>query len=164
MKILTLIRHAKSSWDDKSLADKQRPLNKRGLRDAPVMGKRLAKHGAKPDLILSSPATRALSTAEIIAEQIGYSSKAIAVDDRLYASSADALLMVIHELDSALERVMMFGHNPGLTDLAHRLTSGKIDDIPTCGVVQLAFDVDTWRDIGTVKPAQVELDAPKARS
>jgi phosphohistidine phosphatase len=162
MKILTLIRHAKSSWDDSALPDKDRPLNKRGLRDAPAMGKRLAKHGVRPDLILSSPATRALTTAEAIAEQIGYPSQAIVVNDRLYISSAGELLAVVRKLDNALERVMLFGHNPGLTDLADQLSSDKIDNIPTCGVVQLTFDIDAWTSIGTDKAAHVEVDSPRA--
>ena len=98
MKTLFLIRHAKSSWDDTALADNDRPLNARGKRDAPKMGKRLAKRGVKPDLILSSPATRALKTAEIIAKKLDYRRKNIVVDDRLYAVEADQLLDVIRKL------------------------------------------------------------------
>ena len=88
MKTLFLIRHAKSSWDDTALPDKDRPLNDRGKRDAPKMGKRLAKRDVKPDLILSSPAKRALTTAEIIAKKLDYKLKDIVVDDRLYAGAA----------------------------------------------------------------------------
>src|SRR5437762_9041010 len=123
MKTLILVRHAKSSWDDTSLPDKDRPLNNRGKRDAPKMGERLAKRGAKPDLILSSPAKRALKTAEIIAKKLDYKRKDIVVDDRLYAVKPDDLLGVIRKLGDKLERVMVFGHNPELTELAHRLSS-----------------------------------------
>ena len=94
MKTLFLIRHAKSSWDDPALSDKDRPLGDRGRRDAPRMGKRLAKRDVKPDLILSSPARRALTTAEIIAKKLDYKRKDIVVDTRLYASTVDGLLNV----------------------------------------------------------------------
>ena len=94
------------------------------------MGKRLAKRGVKPDLLVSSPALRALTTAQLIAEEIGYKRKDIVVDDRLYASSADELLAVIRALDKKLDRVMLVGHNPEFADLAHRLSS-EIIDMPT---------------------------------
>jgi phosphohistidine phosphatase len=95
MKTLFLVRHAKSSRDDPSLPDRERPLDDRGKRDAPKMGKRLAKRDAKLDLLVSSPALRALTTAHLIADEMGYKRKDIVVDDRLYASSPDDLLAVI---------------------------------------------------------------------
>src|SRR5213594_3445645 len=98
MKMLFLVRHAKSSWDDTALPDKDRPLSDRGKRDAPKMGKRLAKRRVKPDLILSSPATRALTTAEIIAKKLDYKRKNILVNDRLYAVEASELLNVLRKL------------------------------------------------------------------
>jgi phosphohistidine phosphatase len=160
MKTLFLIRHAKSSWDDPALPDKDRPLNDRGKRDTPKIGKRLAKRDVKPDLILSSPARRALTTAEIIAKQLDYKRKNIVVDDRLYAVGADDLLDVIHKLGDKLERVMLFGHNPELTELAHRLSS-EITHMPTCAVAEFTFDAKSWSNIGKVKPAKVALGCPK---
>jgi phosphohistidine phosphatase len=160
MKTLFLIRHAKSSWDDTALPDKDRPLNDRGRRDAPTMGERLAKRDVKPDLILSSPAMRALKTAEIIAKKLDYRRRDIVVDDRLYAVEADNLLDVIHKLGDKLERVLLFGHNPELTELAHRLSS-KITHMPTCAVAEFTFDAKSWSRIGKVKPAKVTLDYPK---
>jgi phosphohistidine phosphatase len=160
MKTLFLIRHAKSSWDDTALPDKDRPLNARGKRDAPKMGERLAKRDVKPDLILSSPAMRALTTAEIVAKKLGYKLKEIVVDDRLYAVEADDLLDVIHKLDDKLERVMLFGHNPELTELGHRL-SRAITHMPTCAVAAFTFDARLWSNVGKVKPAKVALDYPK---
>jgi phosphohistidine phosphatase len=160
MKTLFLIRHAKSSWDDTALPDKDRPLNDRGRRDAPKMGDRLAKRDVKPDLILSSPAVRALETAEIIAKKLDYKRKKIVVDDRLYAATADDLLDVVHKLGDKLERVMLFGHNPELTELAHRLSS-KITNMPTCAVAEFTFDAKSWSSIGKAKPAKVVLDYPK---
>src|SRR5213593_4904754 len=123
MKTLFLIRHAKSSRDDPAWADKDRPLNDRGKRDAPKMGKRLAERHVKPDLILSSPAARALNTAKIIARKLDYKRKNILVDNRLYAVEADQLLDVLNKLGNELECAMLIGHNPELTELAHRLSS-----------------------------------------
>jgi phosphohistidine phosphatase len=160
MKALFLIRHAKSSWDDTALPDKDRPLNDRGKRDAPKMGKRLARRDVKPDLILSSPAMRALTTAEIIAKKLDYKRKDIVVDDRLYAGEADDLLNVIHKLGDKRERVILVGHNPELTELAHRLSS-EITHMPTCAVVAFTFDAKSWSNIGKAKPVKVALDYPK---
>ncbi len=160
MKTLFLIRHAKSSRDDPLLPDRDRPLDDRGKQDAPKMGKRLAKRDVKPDLLLSSPALRALTTAHLIAEEVGYKRKDIVVDDRLYASSADDVLAVIRALDKKLNRVMLFGHNPEFTDLAHRLSS-EIVDMPTSAVVEFNFDTKAWSDVGEVQPAKVALDYPK---
>ena len=159
MKTLFLVRHAKSTRDDPALPDRERPLDDRGRRDAPKMGKRLSKRDVKPDLIVSSPARRALTTAYLIADEIGYARTDIVVDDRLYASSAGDLLAVIHALDKKLEQVMLVGHNPEFTDLAHRLSS-KISDMPTCAVAEFRFDMKAWSDVGSIEPDQATLDEP----
>ena len=160
MKTLFLVRHAKSSRDDPSLPDRDRPLDDRGKQDAPRMGRRLARRDVKPDLLLSSPALRALTTAELIAEEVGYKRKDIVVDDRLYASDADDLLAVIRALDRKLDCVMLFGHNPEFTDLARRLSS-EIIDMPTSAVVEFNFDTKAWSDVGEVEPVKAVLDYPK---
>ena len=160
MKTLFLVRHAKSSRDDPTLADKDRPLNDRGMRDAALMGERLAKQDAKPDVIVSSPAVRALATAEIIARKLDYKRKDIVVDERLYAAAPDGLLEVIHELGDKHKRVMLFGHNPEMTELAHRLSS-KITDMPTCAVAEFSFDMKSWSSVGKEEPAKVALHRPK---
>ena len=160
MKTLFLVRHAKSSWDNAALPDKERPLNDRGRRDAPKMGERLAKRDVKPDLILSSPAVRALSTAQIVAEKLDYRRKDIVVTERLYAAEVDDLLDVIRQLGDELKCVMLFGHNPEFTELAHRL-SGEIDHMPTCAVAEFTFDAKSWSRIDTIKPTEVLLDSPK---
>jgi phosphohistidine phosphatase len=157
---LFLVRHAKSSWDGVALPDMERPLADRGKRDAPMMGKRLAKRQVKPDLILTSPARRALSTAEIIANELDYRAKDIVVDDRLYATDTEALLGVVSELSDKLKCVMLFGHNPEFTDLAHRL-SNEVTLMPTCAVAQFTFELKSWSTIGAVKPAKVVIDYPK---
>ena len=158
-----LLRHAKSSWDDTSLPDRERPLEPRGERDAAKMSKRWSQRHAKPDLIMSSPAARALATANVVAQGLDYKTKNIAVDDRLYAATVDALLAVIEALDDRLDRVMLVGHNPGFTELAHHFDS-KITHMPTCALAEFSFDVDIWVGIGQVKPTCTSLESPKHAS
>ena len=160
MKTLLLVRHAKSSRDDPALADKERPLNDRGLRDAPKMGERLAKRNVNPDLILSSPAVRALATAEIIARRLDYRIKDIVVDERLYEAAPDDLLGLIREIGDERDCVMIFGHNPELSELAHGL-SDTITDMPTCAVAEFAFDIESWSRVGRHEPSKVTLHEPK---
>jgi len=160
MKTLYLIRHAKSSKDDRSLSDRDRPLADRGRRDAPTMGKRLAERDVKPDLLVSSPALRALTTAQLMADEIGYAREKIVVDDQLYGSSADVLLALVRALDRKADRVMLFGHNPEFTELAHRLSS-DIADMPTCAIAEFRFDTKKWSDVGELDPAQATLDQPQ---
>jgi phosphohistidine phosphatase len=160
MKILFLVRHAKSSRDDPTLPDKERPLNDRGRRDAPKMGERLAKRDVKPDLILSSPAVRALATAEIIAKKLEYAIKDIVVEERLYSAVPDDLLDVIHELGEKPKCVMLFGHNPEFAELAHRLSS-EISEMPTCAVAEFRFDIKSWSSVSKQAPAKVAVYTPK---
>jgi phosphohistidine phosphatase len=162
MKTLTLIRHAKSSWKNAHLLDIDRPLNKRGKRDSPMMGQRLAERGSSPDLIVSSPATRAMVTAETIAREIDYPVDDIVVNERIYMADVDDLLAVIWSLDDTLDHVMFFGHNPGLTDLVNTLSPYQtIDNIPTCGVIELDFETDTWASVADIVPTRMDFDYPK---
>src|ERR1039458_850713 len=160
MKRLFLIRHAKSSWNDTTIPDKDRPLNDRGKHEAPRMGKRLAKRHLKVDLILSSPASRALTTAEIIAKKLDYKRKNIVVNDRLYPGAEDDLLNVIHKLGDKLECVMLVGHDPALTELAHRLSS-EITHMPTCAVAEFTFNAKSWPEVGKATLATGALEHPK---
>jgi phosphohistidine phosphatase len=161
MKILTLVRHAKSSWKHPELADHERPLNKRGKRDAPEMGRRLAEEGCRPDLIVTSPAVRAKVTAEAIAEAVGYGVRDIVEDERIYEANEGKLLEVIQELDDAHDHVMLFGHNPGFTNLVNRLADEAVDNVPTCGVVRFQHAGGLWSEIGRLGPMSMELDYPK---
>ena len=160
MKTLFLVRHAKSSRNEPALPDKDRPLNDRGKRDAPKMGERLAKREVTPDLILSSPAKRALETAQIIAKKLDYRLADIVVDEQLYATGADDVLHVIRKLGAKPKSVMLFGHNPELTELAHRL-SNKISQLPTCAVAEFTFDAKSWSTTGKNETAKVVLHTPK---
>ena len=125
-----------------------------------MKGKRLAKRQVRPGLILSSPARRALSTAEIIAKELDYRAEDIVVDERLYSTDADMLLGVIGELSDKLKCVMLFGHNPEFADLAQRL-SNEPALMPTCAVAQFTFESASWASIGSTKPTEVLLDYPK---
>jgi phosphohistidine phosphatase len=124
------------------------------------MGKRLAKRGVAPDLILSSPAKRALKTAQIIAKKLDYKRGDIVVDERLYATGADDLLHVIRSLGGKPKSVMLFGHNPELTELAHRL-SNKITHLPTCAVAEFTFDEKSWSTTDKKNATKVVLHTPK---
>ena len=161
MKKLTLIRHAKSSWKYVDLDDMDRPLNRRGNRDAPLMGEVLAGRGFNPDTILTSPALRALRTAEAVAAGIGYAPQRIVLDDRLYHADNDDLLDVVKSINDSLGWVACVGHNPGLTDLANYLGRRRIDNVPTSGVVEIRFGCDRWADLDRTEPDHVDFDFPK---
>lgn len=163
MKTLYLLRHAKSSWDDTSLTDLERPLEPRGERDAAKMSKRWSHLHDKPDLILSSPAVRALATAEIVAHGLAYQTKKITVEERLYAATEDGLIDAIEALDEKLGRVMLVGHNPGFTELAHHFDS-HVTHMPTCALAEFRFEVDSWAGIGQARPVHTTLDSPKHAS
>jgi phosphohistidine phosphatase len=160
MKTLLLVRHAKSDWGDISLPDQQRPLAGRGERDAPEMGKRLARRGVRPDLILSSPALRARSTAELIADKLDYKRKDVVIDGKLYGSGPDGLLEAIEGISDKVECAMLVGHNPDLSELAHRIC-GEIAQLATCAVAEFTFDTKSWSDIGRARLAKAQLDYPK---
>jgi phosphohistidine phosphatase len=160
MKRLLLVRHAKSSWDDPSLPDRDRPLAERGRRDLAEMGGRLAAGGVKPDLVLASQALRARTTAQGLAKMLGCKRKEVVVDEPMYGCGADDLLDVIHALDDPARCVMLVGHNPALSELARRF-SGKACDLPTCAVADFSFDVKSWPDVGCATPSQVALDYPR---
>ncbi len=161
MKRLTLVRHAKSSWKDASVADFERPLNERGKRDAPRMGARLAAAGFRPDLLVSSPAKRARATAERIASAIDYPAERIVFEEGLYDASPDELLAVIQALPAGLAHVALVAHNPGLSELHNRLADRRIDDIPTGGVVQLELSVGEWKQVRAGCARLLAFDYPK---
>jgi phosphohistidine phosphatase len=144
MKTLTLVRHAKSSWHDTNLSDRERPLNKRGLRDAPIMARRAVEVGIRPSLIVASPAVRAWTTAKIFAMELGYPVEFLQREDDIYLASLDRLLDVVASQDTGFNHLMLFGHNPGLTDFANYLSPGLTNNLPTAGIVSVEFDRDDW--------------------
>lgn len=161
MKVLTLVRHAKSSWKDRELADFDRPLNARGKSDAPLMGRRLAARGRRPDLVLSSPAKRAIATLKNIAREVGFSERDIVTDSRAYEADARELLFLVRGIDDVHHDVLLCGHNPGLTDFSNLITNRTIDNIPTCGVVSIRFPVDSWREVMPGSGELLYFDYPK---
>jgi phosphohistidine phosphatase len=165
MRTLTLIRHAKSSWKYPDLADYDRPLNKRGRRDAAMMAARLAKRGFAPRRIVTSPALRALRTAEAMAAAIDLPSRRIEIAPPVYGAAVADLLQLIRELAPDERWVALVGHNPEFTALARRLSGQSIDKVPTCGVVESRFDIDGWQQIGAdgVAASRFDVDFPKNR-
>ena len=161
MKTLTIVRHAKSSWKDASLSDRDRPLNGRGKRDAPVMGQRILEHGIRPSLIISSPAVRAWTTARVVAEQINYPREFLQREPGLYLASLDQLLDIIVAQDESFNSLMLFGHNPGLTDLVNFLQPGLTPNLPTAGVVAVGLHQDDWNLYERPKTELLVHDWPK---
>jgi len=158
---LTLLRHAKSSWDDAGTSDRERPLNERGERDAPAMGRRLAARNARPSLILTSPAVRARRTAQLVAREISYPQEFIQREDELYLASPDQIIAVLARQDSSFRDVVVCGHNPGLTTLANRLTGAGIDNVPTTGVVVISLDLRDWAGLDGARGELLLFDYPK---
>lgn len=161
MRLLTLVRHAKSSWDDPELGDFERPLNARGRRDAPLMAERAAANLPLPDLLLSSPALRAISTAHVFADGLGVDRHEIRIEPKIYEAVPAMMLRIIAALDGAQGHVMLFGHNPGISRCARLLAECPFDEMPTCGVVSIALRVDDWRDIAPSKGRLKRYDYPK---
>lgn len=153
MKTVILIRHAKSSWDDPSMTDFERPLNERGKKDAPEMAARLMKRKPKVDAFISSPAKRAKKTATIFAKEYGVEKDDLMLVDKLYHADERDFLEVITQLPESLESIAVFSHNPGLTDFVNTLTPDEIrtDNVPTCGMFAISFEA-SW---------QMFKDAPK---
>lgn len=144
-KQLVLMRHAKSDWSNIGQRDFDRELNPRGNSDAPRMGGRLAQEmNFVPDLVISSPATRAKLTAEYVCEQLKYPEENIHFEEDVYEASLRTLLRITNELDDKLDKVILFGHNPGFTYFAEFLTKKDINNIPTAGAVSIKFEVDSW--------------------
>lgn len=164
MKTLTIVRHAKSSWDNDSLADSERPLNHRGERDAPVMAQRIEQAGIRPSLILSSHAVRAWTTAKEIAQELGYPQEFLQREKDLYLASADRILSVVARQDEGFNHMMIVGHNPGLTDLVNYLVPGLTGNLPTCGVVSVGCDAETWELRGDVEMELLLYDYPKKKT
>lgn len=161
MRQLTLIRHAKSSWEDTGLDDFDRPLNARGRENAPLMGSRLHDEGICFDLIVSSPALRAITTAQLIADQTGYPHADILEEASIYESTVNSLLKVIQSLQDEYLCVALVGHNPGISGLACYLSDQSGLNFPTCAFAQLEFDVNHWRCV-SAKSGQIKrYDYPK---
>lgn len=161
MKTLYLIRHAKSSWKDSSLPDIDRPLNSRGKRDAPFMGKVLFQKDVQPDLLVSSPAKRARKTAVAFARALDYPKAQIQIDPAIYEASIEDLFKVIRAWADDLSSVLLFGHNMTYTMLANLYANPSLDNVPTTGIVAIQFEINKWDAVTTHNGQMLFFEYPK---
>ena len=161
MKTLYLMRHAKSSWDMPGLSDNERPLNNRGKKNAPFMGKLLKERNEIPDLIISSPAKRAYSTAKRIAAKVDYPGKKIFMEEKLYMADTDEFLSVISDTGQNINKLMLISHNSGITRFANFISGENLDNIPTAGITRIDFDMDSWKQINETKGRMIFFEYPK---
>ena len=161
MKNLFLTRHAKSSWNNPGLADIDRPLNERGKKAAPFMGKLIVDKGEKPELLISSPANRALSTARAFGEVMGLVENDIIVNRAIYGAGAQQLLELVQNQDDLHKSIVLFGHNPTFTSFVNMLTGSNIMNVVTCGVVRIDFEYSSWTDIDFGSGRLVYYEYPK---
>jgi phosphohistidine phosphatase len=162
MKKLYLIRHAKSSWKIDAAHDMDRPLKGRGIRDAYNTSQWLKEQEVRPQLIISSPATRALHTALIFSKNLNYSYSNIQIEAGVYEASTQELFRIVRGLDDQHLSVMIFGHNPTITDFVNKCIDHRIDNVPTTGVACLKFNEAHWAEIDK-KAELVFFDYPKRR-
>ena len=144
MKTLYLLRHAKSSWDDASLKDFDRPLNQRGLKAAPRIGVYLRQHKVRPDVVISSPAVRAKQTTKIVAEAAGLTN--VTFNEAIYEAGAQKLFHIVESFEDRVESALMVGHNPGFEELLAALT-GENQRMPTAALACIELDVEKWSDL-----------------
>lgn len=162
MKTIYLVRHAKSDWDDPSIRDFDRPLNKRGKNNAPAMGKLLKQQGIIPELVITSTAMRAKTTAELVTAEIGIKPDKMVYEKELYLASAQEIFLLIKDTPPEYNSVMIVAHNPGITELLNRLTGGNnfVANIPTCGVAELQFEGE-WNKLASGKCLLEKFLVPK---
>ena len=156
---LLIMRHAKSSWDDMHLSDHERPLNKRGKHDAPMMGERLKEERYACDLIISSSAKRAHTTAKAVAAALGYAKEDIRIEPTLYMASIEDYLRVIATVDEDINHLMIVSHNPGSEEIIDYLTHQTFEKFPTAAYALLEVE-GSWDDMQSVK--MVRYDYPKS--
>ncbi len=151
MKTLYLVRHGKSSWENYSHQDYERPLIDKGIARTRKIGNFLLERKVQPELIISSHAVRAFDTAKLLAEKLKYPIERIRVDQNLYFLGQQAMEDIIHSLDNTLESVMLVGHNPDMTNFVNVFLSEKIDYLPTTGVVCVSFKTNKWENVFLVE-------------
>lgn len=162
MKTLLLLRHAKSSWKDQTLCDHDRPLNKRGQNDAPRVGEWLSARGLLPDVVFSSTALRAQSTARLMAEKAGFT-KAIELKRELYHADSADFLEALKTFSDEICSALIVGHNPGMEEFLEMLT-GQLESMPTCALAQIELPIDRWQDINRKSQGRLlQLWRPKSQ-
>ncbi len=161
MKSLLLVRHAKSSWDNISLDDFDRPLNDRGKNDAPEMASRLRNRDIHIDAFFASPAKRARKTAELFVKEYKKQKDHLFFFEELYLASPSAFIDVIKKIDDGYDTVAVFSHNEGITEFANSLTDNKTDNIPTCGIFAVKIKTKSWKDFEEALKEFWFFDYPK---
>lgn len=161
MKTLLLIRHAKSSWDNSSLSDFDRPLNERGKTDAPIMAKRLKNKNIEIDAFVCSPAKRARKTAEIFMKEYLQNKMEPAFISKLYEASINDFYRVVEELNDKSSSVAVFAHNPGITEFINSLECSPVYNMPTCAVYGLQIDTTSWKEFRAAPKKFLFFDYPK---
>ena len=162
MKTLYLVRHAKSSWDNTVLDDIDRPLNEKGYSNAHFMGHLLSKEKVCPDMILTSPAIRAATTSLIFSRHLNYAPSGIKIAATIYESDIYDHIKMIAQHENKINTIMLFGHNPTITDLANFFIDDRIENIPTCGFAGISFAIKRWEELKTrTKGTLVTFDFPK---
>jgi phosphohistidine phosphatase len=161
MKTLYLVRHAKSSWKYPQLDDFERPLNKRGRKNAPLIGRILKKRGVLPDLVLSSPANRTTMTARIIAGKIGFALEKIVYTETIYYASTHIIIKLIKQVDNKVDKLMIVGHNPAITNLANKLGDNPVSNVPTSAIYCIHLDISAWKKIQTQSGKTRFFEYPK---
>jgi len=151
MKTIYIVRHAKSSWDDFTLSDHERPLNKTGIKKTARIVEYLRKKKVQPGLFVSSSAVRAKTTAFQIAEGLAYPVEKVHIEESLYHADTDSVFSTLFGVPDDIDSVMLFGHNPTLTDFVNFFLKPQIDNLPTTGVVSVRFKTDKWEKIAEVK-------------
>jgi phosphohistidine phosphatase len=159
MKHLYLLRHAKSSWDDNSLPDFDRPLNNRGIKTAPVVGQYIRRKKIQVDLVLSSPAKRARETSKLVIRAAGIAAD-LRFDERIYEATAGQLMSVVSQIGDGIGAALLVGHNPGFEDLLTRLT-GEVHRLSTAALAEIALDIEEWRGIRENCGQLIQLIKPK---
>lgn len=161
IKTIYFIRHAKSSWKDPALADFDRPLNKRGYRDAPFMAQLLRGKQARVDALVSSPALRAYTTATYFAEAFGRPESDIVTKRRIYEAYPEDIILLVREFPAQWEIVLLFGHNPAFNALANMFSEEPIVNVPTCGIFRVDLHGTDWADFDRDQGRLTEFHYPK---
>lgn len=159
--MLYLVRHAKSDWDNPKLPDIERPLNKRGKKDAPKMATIFKEKNIEPQLLISSPSVRTMATARFFCKELNYDYDNVAVEKDIYLASLETLLGMVKNLDDKLDSVMMFAHNPGITELVNILAEENIANVPTCGITAISFRTNHWDKIDKSNSSLIFFEYPK---
>ena len=161
MKTVYFVRHAKSSWDDPSLRDLDRPLNPRGFRDAPFMAKLLKAKMVVPGQIISSPAKRAHTTAVYFAKELGLAPEDIMIRREIYEAYTGDVIDLIQSLPDDLDIVLIFGHNPTFTSIANMFSQDYIPNVPTCGITKVVAPVQNWKQFNEQTASLEDFYYPK---